>query len=97
MKVQFFIQNTRYGRGSADLKGKNTPMLEADLPSVPGSYIEIDGVVYTYHYEPSWHFKKGALDRVEIIVQPNGGAASLAWHRNEEPYTSENRGDPTIP
>ncbi len=97
MKVQFFIENTRYGRGSGDPKGKFTPMLEVDIPSLPGNYLEIDGVWYTSNFVPSWHFKDGKLDHVEIVVRPNGGMAERAWHLNEEPYKSENRGDETIP
>ncbi len=97
MRVLFFIENNRLGRGSADPKAKNTPLLEVEMPAVPESPIEIDGVWYETNYKPHWVFKNGGLYRVEVFIKPSGGQALIDWSMDREPYKSENRGDETIP
>lgn len=97
MRIAFFIENNRHGRGSADLKAKQVPFLETELPAVPEDPIQIDGVWYETHYKPHWIFMDGRLFRVEVFIKPSGGQALIDWSTDKEPYKSENRGDETIP
>jgi hypothetical protein len=97
MKILFFLENNAYGRGSANLKAKDQPILQVDLPEVPGSHMEIDGQWYTSKYQPSFHYRKAepnviwcdTLDHVEIIIRPNGGEAEQKWHLNQAPFDTE--------
>lgn len=93
MKVQFFLENRNYGSGSSNLKAKDEPLLEVDMPVVPDTHMEIDGVWYTSKYRPSFHYKtrilkreNDVLDHVEIIIRPNGGEAEQKWHLNQAPF-----------
>lgn len=97
MRIKFFIENNRLGRGSADLKAKNIPLLETELPVIPKDPISIDGIWYETHYAPHWIFERGSLYCVEVFIKPSGGQALIDWSMDKEPYKSENRGDPTIP
>jgi hypothetical protein len=89
VKIQFFLENNHYGRGSANLKAQDKPLLQVDLPTEPGNYMEIDGVWYSSVHSPSYHYLTGALDHIEFIIRPNGGEAERKWHLNIEPFHSE--------
>lgn len=58
--------------------------------------VQIDGVWFNRHWQPSFVFNKGKLDYVEIIIRPNGGQAEIDWRTNRAPYQTSNPGEGVI-